>query len=86
MGALHGSATHVQRRRQNPLDLQCLGAHGCAYDVDDGISRADFVEVDLLNLNVVDLCLGVPRATKISLAVCLARSLMGAASMIFRIC
>ena len=55
------------------LDCQCLSAHRCAHDIGDRVSRSDFVEVDVLHVNVVDLCLGSSQCDED-----LARRLLGA--------
>ncbi len=69
MGTSHRSAAHVEWRAYELLDPQGLRANGRANDIDDGIGRAHFMEVDLLDADVVDLGFGRAQRLKISLAV-----------------
>src|SRR5579859_120781 len=64
MGALHHSAAHVERRADPFVHTQRLSSHGGAGDVRNGINRADFVEVDLLDIHVMHACLGCAQSFK----------------------
>ena len=75
MSALDAAPAHVERGSQNTFDLQCFGTYGCAYDIDDGIRCADFMEVNVLHVNVVNLGLRLSERAKN-----LARRLLGAVS------
>ena len=52
--ANHGSAAHVERRRNPSIHAQCLGARRGADDIDDGVHRAHFVEMHFFNGNGMD--------------------------------
>ena len=45
------SAAHVEGRGKPAIDAESLAAGGGADDIDDGVDRADFVEVDFLDGN-----------------------------------
>ena len=51
---LDGAAADVDGRADDGGDAQLVEGHAGADDVGDGIGRADFVEVDLLDGNLVD--------------------------------
>ena len=55
MRALHGSTADIQRRRNKLFDSECLGSNRSAHDVYYRVYRSNFVEVDRLNRNTVNL-------------------------------
>ncbi len=64
MRTLHGSAPHIQRRTNKLLDTESTEPDCGADDVDDSVSRADLVKVNLLQRNVVNLGLGCAQRQK----------------------
>jgi hypothetical protein len=59
-----GAAANVERRAEPLIDLEMMDAGGGGDDVNDGIDRADFVEVNLVDGDVVDLRFGVAEELK----------------------
>ena len=49
------SAANIQRRTDELIDAERLGADRRADDIHDRVGRADFVEVNVLDVDVVDL-------------------------------
>lgn len=54
--AFDGSCTDVYGRRVPGIYLQMVDPSAGGDDIDDGIDRTDFVKVDLLDWNIVNLC------------------------------
>ena len=59
MGALDHAAADVDRGGVPCVDVEVVDAGGGADDVDDGIYSADFVEVNVVDGDVVDFRLGI---------------------------
>src|SRR5256885_12121569 len=55
MGADNSSAADVQRRAYPFVDAQSFRANRGADNIHNGVNRADFVEMDLLDVSVVNL-------------------------------
>ena len=62
MGALHRASAHIQRRTDDFVNAQSLGPYRGANNIHHGIHCADFVEVNLLDVGVVNL--GLCRAQR----------------------
>jgi hypothetical protein len=73
MRAFKCARSDVQRRRDDPLDLQGVESDAGARDVNDRINRSDLVEVNSFDRDVVNLRLGLADALKDGL-----RALFGA--------
>ena len=58
MRALHGAAADIQRRAHNFIHAERLSSDRGADDVHHRVHRADFVEVDFLDVDVVNLGFG----------------------------
>ena len=56
--AVHHAAAEVERGGEPLVDIECVDAGGGGDDVDDGIDRTYFMEVDFFDGHVVDLCFG----------------------------
>src|ERR1051326_3045048 len=64
MCAFNAAAANVERRTDPFIHSQCLGAHGGADYIGDGICRAHLMKVNVLNRNVVNLGFGFAKALK----------------------
>jgi hypothetical protein len=58
MGETDGSSSQSQRRTPELIDLKVEKAYTAADNVDDGVHRSYFVEVNLLNGRTMNLSLG----------------------------
>lgn len=58
MGTSNGSAAYIQRRSEKLIDPERLSSHGCTDDIYNCVGGTDFVEVDLLHVDVVHRCFG----------------------------
>ena len=58
MGTSNSSAAYVQRRSEKLIDPERLSADGCTNNIYNCVGGADFVEVDLLHVDVVYRRLG----------------------------
>ncbi len=67
------------------IDAERLGSNGGANDVDDSVGGSDFVKVNVLDVDVVDLGFSRAQREKDFAGDCFTRSLSGAASMMRRI-
>ena len=57
MSAVNCSAANIQRRADEFIDAQALSSNGGTDDIHNRINRANFVEMDFLERDVVNLCL-----------------------------
>ncbi len=57
--AFHSAAADVERRSKPAVDAECSAAGSSADDIDDGVDRADLVEVNRFEGNGVDACFGL---------------------------
>ena len=64
MIGFHAAGANVQGRTAKGLDSQGFESDCRADDVDDGVNCAYFVEVDLVDGNLVDICFGVAQASE----------------------
>ena len=60
MSALHRAVGHGQRAADDVFHVEQFQADGGADDVDDGIDRPDFVEMDSFQGNAVYLSFSFP--------------------------
>src|SRR5215510_923511 len=54
VSTLHCATTHVERRTNNLVDCQGFCANGSTGDVHNGINRAYFMKMNMLNISVMD--------------------------------
>ena len=56
MGALNGSTSDVQRRTNNFIHTERFCGHSGTNNIHHGIHRADFVEMDFIDISVMNFC------------------------------
>ena len=59
MGGLDRAVAHRQRRGNDAVDAEGVQGRADADDVDDGVGRADLVELDIVGRDTVDGALGL---------------------------
>ena len=55
MGAFHGTSANIQGRADPGVSSKSVCTDAAGYDVHNGIDSADFMEMDRLNGNIVNL-------------------------------
>ena len=68
MCTLNRAAADIQGRGHPAIDAEMRASHGRTDDVDNGVDRADFVEVNLLDGHRMNFCFGL--AEKLKRAAC----------------
>ena len=56
MGRVDHAAAHIERRREDPIGAEPFQRKHRSDDVDNGIERADLVQVDLFDRHVMNRC------------------------------
>ena len=59
MRGFYLACAYIQRGAGEFANAQQFEPDGGAYDIHDGIYRAHFVEMDLLNCQLMDFCFGL---------------------------
>ena len=61
---IHHAAADVQRRADDAIGAETIRARNRADDVDDRVERADLVQMNLLDRNLVNRRFGLAKAMK----------------------